>query len=129
MIQLLLILTLILCVILVAIVLVQNPKGGGLSSNFSSSTQLMGVQKTGDFLEKGTWGFAIVLMALTMVINIAVKGGVSSNGDNAGGNASKIHAPAAQQNTLPGPGTQPSQPGAGAGQLPPGGAKPSTPKP
>jgi preprotein translocase subunit SecG len=77
MIQLLLILALVVCVILVLIVLIQNPKGGGLSSNFSSSSQLMGVQKTGDFLEKGTWGFAIVLMVLALAINVAVKGGVS----------------------------------------------------
>ena len=95
MIQLLLILALIVCVILVLIVLIQNPKGGGLSSNFSSSSQLMGVQKTGDFLEKGTWGFAIVLMVLAMAINVAVKGGISSTGDNTGSNADKIHAPAA----------------------------------
>jgi len=80
MIQLLLILALVVCVILVLIVLIQNPKGGGLSSNFSSSSQLMGVQKTGDFLEKGTWGFAIVLMVLAMAINVAVKGGVSATG-------------------------------------------------
>jgi len=39
------------------IVLIQNPKGGGLTSNFSSSSQLMGVQKTGDFWKKapGYW--------------------------------------------------------------------------
>jgi preprotein translocase subunit SecG len=91
MIQLLLILALIVCVILVLIVLIQNPKGGGLSSNFSSSSQLMGVQKTGDFLEKGTWGFAIVLMVLAMAINVAVKGGISSTGDSSGSNADKLH--------------------------------------
>ena len=51
---LLLIIAVIVCVLLGAIVLIQNPKGGGLSSNFSASSQLMGVQKTGDFLEKGT---------------------------------------------------------------------------
>ena len=56
-------------------VLIQNPKGGGLSSNFSSSSQLMGVQKTGDFLEKGTWILAITLMVLSLAINVATKGG------------------------------------------------------
>ena len=72
----LLIIAIIVCVLLVLMVLIQNPKGGGLSSNFSSSSQLMGVQKTGDFLEKGTWILAITLMVLSLAINVAVKGGV-----------------------------------------------------
>jgi preprotein translocase subunit SecG len=71
----LVIIAIIVCVLLVLMVLIQNPKGGGLSSNFSSSSQLMGVQKTGDFLEKGTWGLAITLMVLCLAINVSVKGG------------------------------------------------------
>lgn len=71
----LLIIAIIVCALLVLMVLIQNPKGGGLSSNFSSSSQLMGVQKTGDFLEKGTWVLAITLMVLCLAINVAVKGG------------------------------------------------------
>jgi preprotein translocase subunit SecG len=128
MIQLLLILALIVCVILVLIVLIQNPKGGGLSSNFSSSSQLMGVQKTGDFLEKGTWGFAIVLMVLAMAINVAVKGGSAASTGAGGTDRSKtLKTPAAQPNTFPGPNGQSSQHGGGtgAGQLPAGGAKPT----
>lgn len=70
----LMIVVIIVCVLLGAIVLIQNPKGGGLTSNFSSSSQLMGVQKTGDFLEKGTWILAITLMVLSLVINVMVKG-------------------------------------------------------
>lgn len=71
----LLFLAIIVCVLLGAIVLIQNPKGGGLSSNFSSSSQLLGVQKTGDILEKGTWVLAIALMVLSLAINIIGKGG------------------------------------------------------
>lgn len=74
----LMILVIIICVFLGAIVLIQNPKGGGLTSNFSSSSQLMGVQKTGDFLEKGTWILAIALMVLSMVINVMGKNGGST---------------------------------------------------
>src|SRR5579863_754363 len=70
----LVILTVVVCVLLGAIVLIQNPKGGGLTSNFSSQSQLMGVQKTGDFLEKGTWVLAISLMVLSLAINVSVKG-------------------------------------------------------
>ncbi len=60
------VLILITCILLVMIVLVQNAKGGGLASNFSSSNQVMGVRKTTDFLEKATWTLAIVLLLLTL---------------------------------------------------------------
>lgn len=73
----LVIIVILVCTLLGLIVLIQNPKGGGLSSNFSSSSQLMGVQKTGDFLEKGTWILAITLMVLSLAINVVVKGGSS----------------------------------------------------
>lgn len=60
-------------VILILIVLVQNPKGGGLASGFSSSNQFMGVKRTADFIEKATWGLAsgIVVLSIlaTMFIN------------------------------------------------------------
>jgi len=57
----------IICVLLILIVLVQNSKGGGLASNFQSSGQIMGVRKTTDFLEKGTWFLAGLLMFLSIV--------------------------------------------------------------
>jgi len=54
--------------LLILVVLAQNPKGGGLSSEFGGggTQQIMGVKKTGDFLEKTTWGLAIALMVLTV---------------------------------------------------------------
>jgi preprotein translocase subunit SecG len=55
------------CVLLVLIVLVQNPKGGGLASSFSSSNQFMGVKRTADFIEKATWGFAAALFVLSVM--------------------------------------------------------------
>ena len=67
------------CVLLVLIVLIQNPKGGGLSSGFSGSNNIMGVQRTGDFLEKGTWVLAVRLMVLALMINVVVdKGGADT---------------------------------------------------
>lgn len=95
----LLILAIIVCILLGIIVLIQNPKGGGLSSNFSSSSQLLGVQKTGDILEKGTWILAITLMVLSLAINVAIKSGsVKGSGaaneyQNQIDNASKPTAP------------------------------------
>lgn len=92
-----LIIALIVCVLLVLIVLIQNPKGGGLSSNFSASSQMLGVQKTGDFLEKGTWFLAIFLMVLSMAINVAVKGGADKTDNSAvKSQAEKAAKPTAQ---------------------------------
>ncbi|HEX8517806.1 MAG TPA: preprotein translocase subunit SecG [Bacteroidia bacterium] len=56
----------IVCIFLILIVLVQNYKGGGLASSFSSSNQVMGVRKTADFLEKATWSLAIALLVLSL---------------------------------------------------------------
>jgi preprotein translocase subunit SecG len=61
------ILILIACVLIILVVLVQNSKGGGLASNFSSSNQFMGVRKTADFLEKSTWTLAAALLALSLL--------------------------------------------------------------
>ena len=57
---------------LVFIVLVQNSKGGGLASGFSSTNQVLGVRKTTDFLEKATWSAAIVVMALCIGITALI---------------------------------------------------------
>ena len=62
------ILILIASILLILIVLVQNSKGGGLASGFSSSNQIMGVRKTTDFLEKATWGLAGFVILLSIVI-------------------------------------------------------------
>ena len=54
--------------------MVQNPKGGGLSSSFGggSNQQLGGVKKTTDFLDKSTWTLATVLLLLILVSNTAI---------------------------------------------------------
>ncbi len=54
-------------IILILFVLIQNSKGGGLASNFSSANQTMGVRKTTDFLEKVTWGSATLVLILSFV--------------------------------------------------------------
>jgi preprotein translocase subunit SecG len=61
--------------LLMGIVLIQNSKGGGLASGFSSSNQIAGVQRTTDFLEKGTWILAISLLALCLVSTAMIGGG------------------------------------------------------
>jgi preprotein translocase subunit SecG len=60
-------------VILGLIVLVQNPKGGGLSSSFGGiGNQLMGVKQTTDVLEKGTWLFAAIVGLLCLLSPIFI---------------------------------------------------------
>lgn len=60
------ILTILTALVLILVVLVQNSKGGGLSSNFSSSNQIMGAPKTADFLEKLTWSLIGVVIVLSL---------------------------------------------------------------
>lgn len=62
------------CVLLVLVVLSQNPKGGGLSSTFGGGgTQMFGVQKTNDFMDKATWtlGAVIVILSIFAAVMIA----------------------------------------------------------
>lgn len=63
---LLFVLIIIVCLFLALVVLIQNPKGGGLDSSFSSANQIGGVKRTADFLEKSTWSLVIVLFVLCL---------------------------------------------------------------
>lgn len=67
------VLVVIVSILLVLIVLVQNSKGGGLASNFSSSNQMMGVRKTTDFLEKATWTLAGLLLILSFASVMVIR--------------------------------------------------------
>ena len=62
-----LVLVILAAVIMALFILVQNPKGGGLSGNIAGfSTQFMGVKQTTDVLEKGTWVLAVVIALLSI---------------------------------------------------------------
>ncbi len=54
-------------ILLGLVVLIQNPKGGGLASGFSGANQFGGVQRTNDFLDKATWTLVIALFALSII--------------------------------------------------------------
>ncbi len=64
---LLVVLACLVSVLMCGIVMIQESKGGGLASSFSSSNQIMGVKKTTDFLEKGTWVLAAAIVVLSVV--------------------------------------------------------------
>lgn len=69
MISLITILILLACVVLAFFILVQNPKGGGLSGTFGSiGTQVMGVKQSTDIMEKGTWTTMGVIAGLCVLM-------------------------------------------------------------
>lgn len=67
------VLILVVSVLLGLIVLVQNPKGGGLAANLSGAgSQFMGVRQTADFLEKASWGLSIALLVLSLTATMVI---------------------------------------------------------
>lgn len=71
MVPFLIVLVIIICVLMVFVVLAQNPKGSGLSGQFggSGATQLMGAKRTTDLLEKITWGMCVAVFVLCFAAN------------------------------------------------------------
>jgi preprotein translocase subunit SecG len=61
------------CGLLGLIILVQNPKGGGLAGNVAGfSNQFMGVKQTTDVLEKGTWILAAAVVLLCVFSTVFI---------------------------------------------------------
>jgi preprotein translocase subunit SecG len=68
MIPFLTVLILIACAILAFFILIQNPKGGGLSGTFGSmSSAVMGVKQSTDVMEKGTWTMIGIIGGLCVI--------------------------------------------------------------
>nr|WP_315196010.1 preprotein translocase subunit SecG [uncultured Flavobacterium sp.] len=92
-----LVLITIVCFLLIVVIMVQNPKGGGLSSTISGSQMLGGVQKTTDFLDKSTWTLATILIALILLSGLSFTGTLSDADskiiDNTETAAPKTNAP------------------------------------
>ncbi len=57
-------------ILLILVVYVQNPKGGGLSSDFGSPGQLGGVKKTNEFIDRLTWSLAGIIVLVSIVITV-----------------------------------------------------------
>ena len=75
-----LVLITIVCFLLIVVIMVQNPKGGGLSSTFGSSQTMGGVQKTTDFLDKSTWYLGGTLIVLILLSSLSFTGTNSDTG-------------------------------------------------
>lgn len=114
-----LILIILCCILLGLVILIQNPKGGGLAGNIAGfSNQFMGVKQTTDVLEKGTWIFATIIGVLCLTSSLFMGSG-SDDGEfirNINTNQQTIpvtpqQQPAAPAQELPQPEqTQPAQP-------------------
>jgi preprotein translocase subunit SecG len=105
MITLFLILTVIACVALGFIVLIQNPKGGGLNANVGGiSNNFMGVKQTTDVLEKGTWIFAGIIALLAITSTLFLKSGKADTGSGIINNVNtSVTAPATTAPAAPAP--------------------------
>jgi preprotein translocase subunit SecG len=70
-------------ILLVLVILAQNSKGGGLTSQFggSAASNIIGVKKTGDLLEKLTWSFIIGIMILCLATNFIGAGRTGSSNE------------------------------------------------
>jgi len=102
MVILFLILVIIISFVLGFIVLVQNPKGGGLAGNIAGfSNQFMGVKQTTDILEKGTWLFAAALGVVCLISSFFISGSsaVEDKTQNIGNPTQQTAAAPSQNNT------------------------------
>ena len=61
------ILIVIAAILMIGIVLIQESKGGGLSSSFAGYNQVAGVRKTTDFIEKATWALAATMVVISVI--------------------------------------------------------------
>ena len=82
--------------------MVQNPKGGGLSSTVGGSQMLGGVQKTTDFLDKSTWTLATILIALILFSSLSFTGTLSDTDSKIIENTGSV-APATTTTATPAP--------------------------
>ena len=86
----LIVLTLICALLLICVVLVQKSKGGGLSSSFAGSNQIMGVRRTNSFIEKLTWGLAGAICLLSILATFAMPKAINAS-------SSRVNAAPAEQ--------------------------------
>ena len=91
---LLIVLSLIAAILLIGVVLIQKSKGGGLSSSFAGSNQIMGVRRTNSFIEKVTWILAGAIAVLAILSSFFMPSALQ-------GHQSRVSAPVATEQTAP----------------------------
>lgn len=107
------ILMVLVCALLVLVVLIQNSKGGGIQSQFGAANQIMGVKRGTEVIEKLTWGLAIGMFFLSIIM-APKSGGVAANIEEDNGsklkNRASTAAPLPQQQQVPMQQGNPNQP-------------------
>ncbi|MCS7073295.1 MAG: preprotein translocase subunit SecG [Bacteroidia bacterium] len=92
------------CTFLVFLVVIQNSKGGGLSSSVagvSQASQIIGVRRTADLVEKATWWTIGIIMALSFASGFVIeKGGSSKSSLKMGDAISSAPAPTTSKPNL-----------------------------
>lgn len=110
-----LVLITIVCFLLIVVIMVQNPKGGGLSSAIAGPNQMGGVQKTTDFLDKSTWTLAMILVALIVFSSLSFNNGdgqskiMNTNSETAAPAPIKPATPAPATPATPAPAETPAK--------------------
>jgi len=90
------------CIVLAFFILVQAPKGGGLTGNFGSmSTQVMGVKQSTDIMEKGTWSAMGVIAGLCIITVLFIDKPARVAEPATGKEKTKSSAPAKTQPATP----------------------------
>ncbi|MBC7381767.1 MAG: preprotein translocase subunit SecG [Bacteroidia bacterium] len=110
-----LVLIIIICLFLTLLVLIQNPKGG-IAANFVAPSQIMGVKRSTDIVEKATWVLALALISLSLLSNFFRPDGAgteSINDSRLKNQTEEMVVPAEQRQPSPppvngSPNTQPS---------------------
>lgn len=127
------ILIILVCLVLSFFVLIQNPKGGGLSGSFGGfGGQVMGVKKSTDAVEKMTWysilALVVIILASYFMTPTVVKSGeVTEDGKTKiGGNISAPPTAPPAQSVPAGQNPQP-QPLQGGQTAPAAGPTPTPP--
>jgi len=92
---LLIILSLLAALLMIGVVLIQKSKGGGLSSSFAGTNQIMGVRRTNNFIEKVTWTLAGCIAVFAILSTFFIPNSV-------GNTAPRVKAPAAVEQSVAG---------------------------
>ena len=98
------VITIIAAILMILIVMVQNPKGGGLDSSFGNVNQLGGVAKSTETIEKTTWTLAGIIAVLSIITAMNLGTNTPPENSNIEATSTAVQNPL---NTTPSPGTGP----------------------
>ncbi len=60
-------------ILLIIAVLLQNGKGEGMASNFTSANTTLGVRQTANILEKVSWGLVTFILVVSIITSFTTK--------------------------------------------------------